>query len=126
MTSESWFGRKISGELQLEPGDQIIWKRPAITWRDRHEIGGALYLTERNLIFNANLLNLPKLRRQETYSLARIAEVELADRTWKRSGGGYHRRMRVVHDDGTSTIFAVLKSLLDRTIADLSMVIRQR
>jgi hypothetical protein len=125
MASESWLGRKLNPEPQLEPGEQIIWKRPAVTWRDPRVFGGTLYLTDRNLIFKSNRLNLPKILAQETHSLARILQVELADRTWRRSGGGFHRRIRVVHANGTSTMFGVSKGLLDETIADLSMVIRK-
>ena len=126
MTSESWLDRKLIPEPELDQGEQIVWKRPAIAWRGRREIGRTLYLTNRNLRFNANLLNLPGIRRhQEYYSLASIVRVELAGRTWKRSEGGYHRRMRIVRGDGTSIIFGVGKGLLDQTITDLSLVISQ-
>ena len=126
MASESWLDRKLNPEPQLDPGEQIVWKRPAIAWRGRREIGGTLYLTDRNLRFNANLLNLPGIRRhQETYSLASIVHLEIAGRPWTRSEGGFHRRMTLVRDEGTSVIFGVGKGLLDETIADLSTVVGQ-
>ena len=102
----------LNPDPALQPGEEVIWKRPVERSRDgRTGIGGTLYLTDRAVIFNANLLNPPKLRVQEIYPRSRIACVDLADRAWKAYDGGVRRRLRVMLDDGSSILFVVPKGL---------------
>jgi hypothetical protein len=60
----SRLGRRLLPDPELGFGEQVIWKRPLCRWRDERQIGGTLYLTDRSLIFNANRLNLKRLRHQ--------------------------------------------------------------
>jgi hypothetical protein len=114
--------RRLLPDPELDPGEHIVWKHPVVIYIDRQDIGGTLYLTDRALIFKANLLNLPWLRRNEKYPLTSIRRIELVERTWTHADGGYRRRMRIVRDDGSERLFVVFKDP-EKTIAYLSEMI---
>lgn len=91
----------------LEPGEELIWERPAnMAWR-RGAVTGYLLLTERRVVFEPHRVEVLKGLKRWSAPLARIAAVGTQPRSYNPFTGSLRPRLRLDMEDGSAEIFLV-------------------
>ncbi len=107
-----------------EPEEEVQWSKPANRFQGSRAVGGKLFLTNRRLLFNPQLVDGMIGGQRWSTPLELVSEVTVEPKGSGKAGklgGGLRDRLKLVLGNGEEELFVVNK--LDEVVARLGSAV---